>query len=392
MANWLKRGGRGTARKGFKNTTYKAAQKRIHEAVDPMHRKNENALKVEGLKVIIFKQTSTFHGRPCTCSSFAHEGNEHSPLLDAMDIDHEPQEVLENVNGPMPGIQFENRGSDFLGDTSVAHKGVHHGDSPNKITELGNIQFKAEDDGELEDAIEGLDPELQAYYKEGLFSGSSVNCGICYRKGNDPAYICYDHMFETLTPYKAKELIGYAVEEDEKPNKLMKVADQGKVIFEVDIPKYFKSLRYSVRNNEDVLTFTHIYDLKTNGLISLKSLDQYRGKKFQFYVNADVFTHVNLVFDLGMEPVYSNVSEMGSRWEAETEDTSGGLTFALPARVGSIKAGDVIYIPERRRSYIVTDAPRKELVNRTVIEWVATTRVLQNHEPLRYIARGYSVE
>lgn len=391
MADWLKKG---VARRKFKNSgnfIHEVAQQRFDEAVPSFHKKIENALRVDANVALLFKQVKMGMGRPCTCNKYA------------VDEDHIKEKgdvapsapVLAPQSSQMDGVKIKLRTDNMFGDSGVAgiteESGVHGDTAKRKVIDLASIDQRVADPDKTlnKEHLNSLDPDLQVFYEDNVFGGSSVNCGLCFKTGTQPGFECLDHDYKVLTNYDIVSTEGYHLDQSAHPAEFQRVHDGGFVIFTVVVPLFFSNLIYSIRDNTEMLKYNHILDLITGLPVTLEDMSAFRGKEYSFKVEATSFTHVALLFDLNMEPLYINVTEESNTLDMEREDTVGSLSLVMPARIGHIISGDIIFIPDRNLCLKITDAPRKQKANRTLIEWAVQTRTLQPAEAIRSIARGY---
>lgn len=402
MADWLRKGHSRRAFKNSGNYTHARAQKRFDEAVPSFHQKIENSLQVDGNVGLLFKQIKLGLGRPCTCNKYAVD-DQHAPnRTDDDPVLHDvapSAPVMAPQASDMDGVEIKIRKDNLFGDSGLlgmTEEGFHHGDMPQetpRVRDLAELDHRVADPSSLnEDHLADLDPELQAYYEDNVFAGNSINCGVCYKTGSQPGFECLDHQYCVMTNYDIVSSQGYHVDQSAHPAQMQKHADEGFIVFTVDVPKFFKTLTYSIRDNEKLIKFNHILDINTNQPVTMKDLDPFRGGQYSFKVESKNFTHVTLLFDLAMEPLMINVTDEANTLEISREDTIGNLSLVMPARIGHISSGDIVYLPHRNIALKITDAPRKQKANRTIIEWAVQTRTLQPQEPVRNIAKGYKVE
>ena len=405
---WIKRGSARRPRKNARNFTQKSAQKRLDETLDSFHQKNENALFVNSRAAIVFKQTKIGLGRPCTCNKVeVLEEYEDAQIVDSNDLDERTGNaspsapILAPQASPMDGVEIRVNNDNFFGDTGIAERADHLGDADqNGSVELDDL-LPSENklytmDNMDREAIEGLDPAMQAIYEENIFSGATTNCGICFRTGFQPGFESPGHHYEVKTNYDIVDSMGYHVDVSAHPAQFQKQADDGYVDFEVLVPLFYTECLFSIRDNEQLLERVHVYeagaDPSIKKPISKAYFENYRGKHVRIRVYEKNFTHVSICFDLGMEPLHVNLSEEAQSLDFERDITSGNLTVILPARIGFLNSGDVIVIPDRNLVLKITEAPRKQLADRRLIEWSVSTRTLQTTEAMRSIHKGYKLK
>lgn len=405
--SWIKRGTARRPRKNARNFTQVAAQKRLDESLDTFHQKNENALYINSRAAIVFKQTKIGIGRPCTCNKveileeYDDALNVDSDDLDSNDGDLTPNApILATQASAMDGVKISSNNDNFFGDTGIAERPTHLGDDAqdgsmelddllpsNKLYSMDNMD---------KEVIDGLDPAMQAIYEENIFSGATTNCGVCFRTGSQPGFEVPGFHYEIKTNYDIVDSLGFFVDVAAHPAQFQKQSEDGYVDFEVLVPMFFTDCMFSVRDNTELLPRVFIYeanpDASIKKVISKEYFESYRGKHVRLRVFASNFTHISVCFDLGMEPLHVNLSEEAQSLDFERDITSGNLTVVLPARIGFLNSGDVIVIPDRNLALKITDAPRKQLADRKLIEWAVSTRTLQTTEALRSIHKGYMLK
>lgn len=401
MASWLKKGNSRRPFKNSKNFTHEAAQQRFNESVPSFHAKIENSLQVDGVKALLFKQVKMGLGRPCTCIKFAVDDQFKADKTDdnpTMENVAPEAPVLAPQASPMDGVEIQLRKDNLFGDSGIAgltEEGHLHGEMPKstiRTRDLNELDHRVADPSALgEEHLADLDPVLQTFYEDNVFAGSNVNCGVCFKTGSQPGFECLDHDYQVLTNYDIVSAEGYHVDQSAHPACMQKVDDDGFVVFSIDVPKFFSNVKYSVRDNDQLVRYNHIIDVNTGQPTTMADLDAYRGKTYSFKIMSTNFTHVVILFDLNMQELMVNITDESNTLDINREDTIGNLTIVMPARIGHIISGDVIFLPDRNICVKITEAPKKQKANKTLIEWQVTTRTLQPNEPLRHIAKGYQI-
>lgn len=387
MPNWLQTARR-TNKRRARNYTQVEAQKRLDETVAPFHEQIENSLYVDGVEAIMFKQSET--GRPCTCKKI--------PASDHIDEQHNlPTEVQPIVptSSDNDGVQFDLGDDDIFGEDSqqaVAQHGVNQSESQrreqDRIFEIADIM--GNDQGGADHFHDADDRTLG--FEDGIFSGTSINCGICYRTGVTPPYEPLNHTMYTLVNYDMLGESGTSLDYSCKPARFIAHQPESWVRFAINVPKYFKSAKYSIRDNIDVIRGAKLWmDPAGTTELSLAILDANRGRPLEVYVKGEDFTHAMVFFENNSNPLRVNISQENETLDYTRESTVGNITVVAPEKIGFIKNADIIVLPERNLTLKVVDAPRVTTAQKTILQWQLETRAVQSSESIKNIFKGYKV-
>lgn len=364
-----------------KNFTHERAQKRLNETLPIFQNQIENALNVDKVMAVIAKRLRT--GRFCTCSKHI----DHNSLAN---LDTELLDLEDNhIEKPVPSVHADGKRStlkidlgppNLFGESQVEQTQV----KLNKHMELGDFIREEQSQMEQEKDITPFD--------DSMTMGTGVDCGICYREGRQPAFEFTNFRQALLTTYDMIEISGYSLDQS-TPTNFVREHQDGYVMFEILVPKYFIGVSYSVRDNTQVLSSTNrLYLGNTNVALRLSDLDQYRGKSIQVSVrNVTTFTHAVIMFQLSEDSIQANISQENEVLNYEQEVTIGDISVVLPARVGLFRSEDFIIIPERNLVLKVSDNPRKSTADRQVWEWMANTRAVQRSEAQHNIFKHYKL-
>lgn len=391
MSNWLKNARRGRRRQA-KNFTSELAQKRLDATIAPFHQQIENSLAVDSVNAVIFKRCDT--GRPCTCKKI--------PIMDELDQSgNRPGEDPDLVpfGSQNDGITFEMAGDhddDIFGEpgqSAVAQIGKNRSNTlrEEQVKEFEAADILASGDAGY-DIVEGDDGESIEAFEDTLFGGTTVNCGVCYSRGIVPAYNVLNHTHYVLTNYEILNSLSYNVDFSQKPALIEALSDDAYCHFKINVPKYFKEAKYSVRDNLDIFVDAFLYvDPDGNRRLTQAALNDARGKQIDVYVIGTSFTHVSVFFKQDADPIDINLSQEAETLDYMRSSTIGQLTAIAPAKIGMIRNSDLLVIPSRSYTMKVTDAPRNTTSERTIIQWELTCRVLQGSEALSNIYKGTKV-
>lgn len=353
------------ARRHAKNYISAQADLRLREAIDPYRAQGMNALGVDSFPVHYFykaRGTTT-----CTCKQT--EITQHSVSSTGMPI------MLLNP--------------DAVGETEIAidYARPLFGNQ----NENGDSDEETEDDEFAIDDVGNPDDGAENPVMDSLLS-SSPDCGICYRTGYVPGYNLYGHERLVLTTHHVSSTYGYNLERHTTPHTFNKLdAGEGNVRFNMTVPKYFKSVELSVRNNTEHLVGENIYAAATGLPIALADLRYYGGSEIEIEVRASRFTHLVVAFDLGSDIIHANLAQMTRTLDWTMFSTIGNLQIILPMTIQEVQAEDLVWVPLRRIALKVTDVTYLRTANERNLDWAVTTRVLQPQESLKYIDRGQKI-
>jgi hypothetical protein len=333
-----------------KNYIQEESNKRFGEVVVPYQRQGLNALGVDSYEVLLFlKKPST---QVCTCRQ----------------------------------IQLETE----LGgtDTVVTHTGVAE---TNEIVidwrrplfgEPNEARFE-EDDGTGLDDYEFDDTTTNPQPNQLL--ESSADCGICYRFGFVPGFTQYGKHRMLFTTHDLVDQQHYTIDRNSGPHVFQRLHPSGWVEFEFTVPKYFKTVQYSIRNNHELLD--NVLTAPT-GVFDLNLLNQSRGQKVRARVNAEYFTHLVITFDLGTEPILANIAQLNKVTDWTMFNTIGNLNVILPMTVPELPTGSYIVVPKIGMCLVVTDVTYLRVADQRNLDWSVNTRVSQPQESQLRIHKG----
>lgn len=366
--SWLDRGKPRTQFDRFKTYEHERVQQRLNSVLPAVMSKVEQALAVDTTRVIVYKRAR--FGLPCSCNK--------SENFD-QDLDAGHENNLKDKGKPVT-FKTTNNGGMFGGARSSITLDDMDDDSTNVMDHA--------------DILSGTEDEEYTLTPD---AGGNINCGICYRQQVQPGYSATGFSYVVCTHHHVKDMTGFTLDQSTAPSSFRAVrkgADNF-VEFSALIPKYFKTARYSVRNNEHVMEAWPrpkvVIDGKEHDL-TLSALDNVRGREVRIRVwGQEQFTHLVMIFDQGLPPINGNISEEASVLSYEEELTVGSLTIVLPARVGQLEPGDILSIPFKNYILKIIDAPKKRTAKNEQWEWVCICRALQRKEYQFGIDKGYDV-
>jgi hypothetical protein len=341
-----------------KNFIQDQAQARLEESVTPYQQQGLNALGVDYHEVYVYLKNMS--SRVCTCKQV-------QEVITEMDITAEAkpkykgiaqsQEIRIDWNKPLFG-------------------------EPNEAKFSADGTYDEGDEFDLEDEARLKDPSLIGT----SIIESSPDCGVCFRSGFVPGFEQYGRTRYILTTQDIVDQNSVNIDRSVGPHVFERLASTGWVLFSLQIPKYFKSITYSVRNGHEILN----EQLWNNNVpLTLAELRMNAGRNVLIKVKAKQFTHVDITFDLGSDPIHANIAQMSKVTDWTQFVTIGNLNIILPMTIPELPVGSFLYLPKKSMGMRITDVPQLRTASGRNIDWAVNTRVLQPQEPLLSIAKGF---
>lgn len=364
-------------RKNAKNYTQNEAQKRLNETVASFNRQTVNALFVDSVEVDYY-QVQDETGYPCSC-----EKTESMPQYNQIN-NNVPPVVPTQKKDSSEGIRIRLKENDLFGERaerimdSMSIDVSGHDDHPHSPRNLLS-EIDAKNSGNVD-------------YENGVFFGSNVQCGICYRAGFQPGYKAWGKQRHVLTHKDIENVLNYWTNTTKAPHTICKQVDvkESFVEFKIVVPRYFSHIIYSIRNNEKTIEREYLYSDK-NIQLKLSDFVECAGKEIVFRVRAPEFTHVVIEFDIGNQKLFVNVSTESQTLDYSLLETIGNMSVVIPPTVHEVKPNDVLVLKKRRLALKIIDKERKITSDQRRLEWMVQTRVLQATEGLKYIADGFKM-
>lgn len=359
----IRRGPSSIRRKHAKNYISQEAQKRLTETVSPFNTQTLNALYVDAVEADLYSvQDRT--GYPCSC-----EKTESLPQFENIPNTNIAPVVPTQKKDSSEGLQIRLKENNLFGDSRAERI-------------LDDLEFDVSGDF----VRPSKEPEGNVDYENGLFLGSNVSCGICYRAGFQPGYRAHGKQRHVLTHKDIVNIKEFWINTTKSPHTMESQGKEGFVEFIVSVPKYFTSLIYSIRNNEQI---TSEYLWGTDGeKLSIFSFRNAGGKEIHIHIKAKEFTHVVIEFDLGLPKILVNIGPESQTLDYTLLETIGNMPIVLPPTIHEVKANDVLILKKRKLALKIIDKERKITSDQRRLEWFVQARVLQPTEPLKYIAEG----
>lgn len=362
--------GKGTNRRHAANYIGHQAHARLNEVVNPAKGRELNALDVDSFQVLYYRRSNS--SLACSCQkSIALPSTDYSAVDDngalpptikpVMDMGDD--EITIDMNDAMFGSP---QMSEYMDDDET-------------IPDFGTHD---------EEILIGDDDSRSADKTFAL----STDCGICYRNGMVPGYELYGHDRKVLTSGMISDINGYQVDAMQNPDRIIKIdsAMTSFVEFVIDVPKYFKHMRYSVRNNGRQIDDEELWLPTAHPqMLTAAAVRAAAGSQIAIQVRADVFTHVVIEFDLGVDPVLCALAQDTKATDWTMFDTLGNVSLILPNTIASVETSDVVYVPKRNHTFKLSDVTYLRTAQNHNLDWQAQARVLQPQEALKHIYKSY---
>lgn len=340
-------------RRNARNYTYDQAQKRLQEAIKPYQQQGLNALRVDAHELLVFlKQPSN---KVCTCREQVVQDDDASPLV--------------NSTGSLAGdmeirIDF---GEPLFGEA--------------------NIRSHEDDLAASEEDLYGFNEDTQESVLEAAID-AHPDCGICYKTGFVPGLVLQRHVREVFVVSDHEDQSGYNLQLNTAPIVAQPLFGGAWMEFRVTIPKYFKEVICSIRNNYELLDTTLF---TTSGTpITKQYLKDNAGKEILVRV-VDAFTHFTLTFDLGSEPIYGNIAQFSKATDWTTFETLSNVNIILPMTLPELTPGSIILAPNINQGMRITDVQYMRTATNDALEWSCGTRILQPQEQFKRIFKGSKI-
>lgn len=331
-----------------KNYITEEAQMRFDEAVRPYQQQGLNALQVDSFEIDYFyRRDSTVI---CTCQQTEVPASTFGANF------HLPENFVKPESDVDKSIKIDYRRPLF-----------------------GNIrETEIEDTAEVDELALDEDDDGTEIHNSLIQSG--VDCGICYRTNFVPGYSRYGFERVVLTTFDIENSYGYSVDKSTAPHTFNLIDERdGYVRFIVQVPKFFKAVNFSIRNNLELVDEC-LYS--SNLPLTLQDIRNAAGSSIAIDIRYTDFTHIVIEFDLGLPKIKANLSQLNRSTDWTLFSTVGNVTFIVPNNLGTISTSDVIYVPSKNYSFKVSDFNHMDTARGEHFEWNLSTRILQPQESL----------
>lgn len=350
----MRRGLPNSRRVHAKNYTPQQAEARLQEAIKPYQQQGLNSLGVDSHEVLLYiKQMST---RVCTCK-------EVQSAIPEMDVEFDQTAPVFNSGiGSEQSISID-WSAPLFGEPNEARYEEEHLDDADSYA--------------LDDAPT---PHLNQLIEQ------SPECGICYRNGFVPGLVQFGQTRFVFTTHDLVNQNSFTIDRQTAPHTFTRLHVNGWVEFELPVPKYFKSVTYSVRKNLQILP-----DKPLNGsvLLTLEDLRQNAGRSIYIRINSSEFTHVVFTFDLGSDPVRANIAQLSKVTDWTQFEALGNVNVILPTTIRELTTGSCLILPKKGMAMRITDVQYLRTASGSNIDWSCTARIAQPQEGFKSIAKGF---
>jgi hypothetical protein len=340
-----------------KNFTHAQAEARLGEVIASSQAQGMNALGVDFHEVLLYLKNMS--SRVCTCREIQMEAHGIDVVMpDAPKLSGIGEEQTITLDWAKP----------LFGEPGEA--------------------YSHQDDSDTDDSMYDLDEDEGGRPLIDQTEESSPDCGICYRSGFVPGFEQYGQTRFVFTTLDFVDQRGYTIERDQQPHGFARLGNVGTVSFPVRVPKYFRAVQFSIRNNHEVLSDRPLYN---SAPLSMQDLRDNAGKEILVEVSAEFFTHFVLVFDLGSDPIHANIAQLSKVTDWSKFETIGGLNVLLPMIIKELPVGSLIIVPSKHLGLRITDVQYLRVALGSNIDWSCSTRVMQPMEATKYINKGFKL-
>lgn len=351
---------RGGSKHGFRapNFIHDEARARLGEVIKPAQEKLANALQVDRYETLLYikKMSTSF----CSC--------QHKDILDD-ELTHDAGNTAVEQLRTLPPVYSEHQRS-----TDVI---IDYGRNP-----IGDFGAFTEDSRNEDPSDYDLDDDDQT-----TMLGESPDCAICYRSGFVPGFELFGFQRNVLTTFDIKDMNSAQIERiTEGPDVIVNWTPQSFVEFLVPVPKYFQSVRYSVRLHHDILDDKLFVG---QDYLTLQTLLNNRGKFVAIRCKAGRFTHIDITFDLGSETLYTNIAQFSKVIDWTKAETLNNISVVWPTRIPEMTPGSYLVLPKKGVMLKTNDTQFLREHNNNNMNWETNCRVLQPQEPVRNIHKGF---
>lgn len=363
--------GTNTIRRNARNFTHDIAQRRLEEAIVPFKQQILNSLEVDAVEIAYFNIQRKV-GAACSCT---------------MDVGNVEQTGRSQYETTVPNKHSEEKTANIkFQDDNIFGNDLGQRifqddlDDETLFTSEGSIDLSGGSRFETNEL--GMQMDVESFAQ----SSGSVNCGICYRTGHVPPFkpvntvrtlLTYADLVDADLYFVNKTVLPYCVERHAPDSDCW-------AKFEITVPRFFKSVGVSIRDNLMHLPEYRLEDRDGNA-IDLRFMKANAGKTVAVYCSAPRFTHIIIDFEFDVAPIKANISQEGQSLDYNRLITIGDIQVTLPPTLAHVENGDLLVVKNRNLVLLVRDKQWKATADRNTFGWTASTRVVQTSESFRNI-------
>ncbi len=333
----------------------------------------ENALSVNARPVLYFAKKLS--GIRCTCAYGVHQS-----ALAAAVPDGPVVSALPDGFGSQDFIESAVSGTAF----SINRYGARPNDPnftppPQAATALASQQSTTDLSDPLRANVDAgeTDDFFAAPTGDNLFNEAPKACGVCMNTGFVGGYDPYNmqrHVYDTQADWS-----NVVPEQTERPNAFSQAGSPSVVVL---IPRGARNLlTLRIWNNRNVVkgaTLLYGTTLFTQSWQSLRG--QRVSLTLSFNDRMQLFTHVELMWDIGMPPIMVEWAKLEYAENLDVIDQINDVQVIVSPRVPTVALYDIIVEDVFNRSWKITDVNTNFDREKHVGGWGASVRVLQRYE------------
>lgn len=331
-----------------RNFTNQQAETRVFEFAETTKELQRNAISVHGSSCVYFKKI--LHGDTCTC---------HAKPIGTRTTLPDDSEIIKTD-------KEQNVRSKYGRKITIDYS------DPLFTKEQAKESIEQEEDVEDDD----FDANGSELFSTSLF-GNAIDCGICYRTGNIPAYVPLGHSRYVWHTHNVESMEGYTIDSGLYPSAFTQQSDDGFVEFRLQVPSTYVDINFAVYNNKDRLNVPLYFedrplvqtDLSTEELV-------FRIK------NIPEFTHIVMQFQLVQNPILIDFPQNQRGLDLTMFDSLGAIQLVTSDTVPTADSGDVILNLDQNTLWKVTDYNYYELRDGNSLGWNLNARLIQKDETL----------
>lgn len=214
----------------------------------------------------------------------------------------------------------------------------------------------------------------------------SPDCGICYRMKFLPGFDLFGYQRSLFTTHDIVDSLSAYIDSTEKPNKINIETIEGFCEFVLDIPKYFKEVKFSIRNNHEIIN-ANLYTI-SNDILSLDYLASNCGKQIVFRCKESQFTHIDISFKISND-LYTNIAQFSKALDYTMLETLSNISVIFDTKIPELTAESFLLLPKKNIMLKISDVNFLREHSNKNMNWETTCRVLQPQERPKNIFKGF---